>query len=100
MDVSADELKEFHAIDCERLELDRRSRSLNTRLDPLKAKFLEFMQAGEKRHVTRGSFELQLSDGPPYVNWSERFVELAGPEAADKIKNETPPSKRIKVVAI
>ena len=100
-DVTADELAEFYRLDSERLDLDRKSRSIDGRLKPLKSKFLEFFKdAPDKLHVRRGDFELQISDGPPYVNWSERFVAIAGPDAADRIKSETEPSKRIKVIAL
>lgn len=100
MDVTVEELAEFHRLDADRKEFDRKSRSIEARLKPLREKFLAYLTAEQKLHVRRGGYEVQVTDGPPYVAWLEQFVRVAGQEAADRVKAATPPSKRISVVAL
>ncbi|MEO1063726.1 MAG: hypothetical protein AAFZ07_20100 [Actinomycetota bacterium] len=92
-----DELEEYVACKSEAAELSRKARERTARAKVLEAEFAAWL--GDKSSRKRHGFTLRQSKSPGSVSWKDAFVELAGVEAADRLKAEADPRTKIEVLA-
>lgn len=52
----------------------------------------------KKNSITSGKFVVNLIEGARYPKWKDEYIKEMGAEAAEAVKEATPPSTSIKVV--
>lgn len=97
--ITKERLDRRRKLVAEKLDLDRRSRALETEIKQIDSDAAADLKATGKDSVRRGGYLLTWKDGRPSIQWKSEFVRIAGAEAANRITADAPRPKKLDIVA-
>ena len=95
--LTAEQLADYTRYEQERLELDRKSRTLARSQAVLSEHFKAFLDQEGKDTATRGGFRVSIIDGTPAISWKEELLAVVGPLRVEEITRAAPIRKRLVV---
>ncbi len=84
--ITRAELEEYQRLNSERLELDRKSRTLESRCKQIELKAFEQLKAAGKQSAKRFGFVLAIERGQARVEWKGAFIKEVGSEKASQLQ--------------
>ncbi len=98
--ITEEQIQEYRRLDSLRLEHAAKARNYERKLDMIAGHFRNVLTDLNKQRLRRLGYDIMLVDGRRYPKWKDEFIRIAGPDEAQKVEENTQPTKQLKVEPI
>ncbi|WP_149496196.1 hypothetical protein [Roseiconus lacunae] len=96
--IKPDRLIRLRQIESQLATIAKDSSALASERKQILAEAHADLESTGKDQVKRGNFRLCFEEQPGRVKWKDEFVRVSGSEAAAKLANEAPKTKKLKII--
>ncbi len=98
MALNRDELNEWQRLKSEAAALQRQKKTVDDRVKQLEERFEVELSSSGKQSIKRHGFLLAWKPGYASVSWAKEYLDLAGPEKVQELKDNAAANARPSLV--